>query len=241
MTIKIYNKEKTRLDWQFDYREHAGIKFKYDVNNRLINKRMNTYFTKEPKTIEWIDSFEPHDTLVDIGANIGLYTLYAAKRGAVVHAFEPHAGNFAELVTNIYINEFDKVKAYPFAIMDKISVNELAMLSIVPAQSHNDFGMNDDRVKHYVAGFTLDYTKVKPHHIKIDVDGIEHLMLKGGESTVLKSNNVKSIILEINEDFKYQKNAVSEILKNNNFIYQEKNKIGVKSNCYNYIFKKKNL
>ena len=192
--IEIWNKDKTRLDWAIDVQERSGIKFKFDNNNRLIKKRMNTFYTKEPKTLEWIDSFEPHDTFVDIGANIGLYTLYAAKRGAVVHAFEPHAGNFAELVTNIYINEFDKVKAYPFAIMDKISVNELAMLSIVPAQSHNDFGMNDDRVKHYVAGFKLDYTKVKPHHIKIDVDGLEDKVIAGMDKSL---ELVKSILVEV--------------------------------------------
>ena len=192
--IEIWNKDKTRLDWAIDVQKRSGIKFKFDNNNRLIKKRMNTFYTKEPKTLEWIDSFEPHDTFVDIGANIGLYTLYAAKRGAVVHAFEPHAGNFAELVTNIYINEFDKVKAYPFAIMDKISVNELAMLSIVPAQSHNDFGMNDDRVKHYVAGFTLDYTKVKPHHIKIDVDGLEDKVIAGMDKSL---ELVKSILVEV--------------------------------------------
>ena len=197
MKIKIYNKEKTRLDWQFDYREHAGIKFKYDINNRLINKRMNTYFTKEPKTIEWIDSFEPHDTLVDIGANIGVYTLYAAKKGAVVHAFEPHAGNFAELVTNIYINDFDKVKAYPFAMMDKNSVDELSMLSIVPAQSHNDFGMNDERVKHFVAGFTLDYMNIDQiHHIKIDVDGLEDKVIMGIMNSL---DTVKSILVEVTD------------------------------------------
>ena len=192
--IEIWNKDKTRLDWAIDVQERSGIKFKFDNNNRLIKKRMNTFYTKEPKTLEWIDSFEPHDTFVDIGANIGLYTLYAAKRGAVVHAFEPHAGNFAELVTNIYINEFNNVKAYPFAVMDKNSVDELAMLSIVPAQSHNDFGMEDERVKHYVAGFKLDYTRVKPHHIKIDVDGLEDKVIAGMDKSL---ELVKSILVEV--------------------------------------------
>lgn len=195
MIHNVWNKDKTRLDWTVPVFEVAGgIKFKFDKDNRLIKKRMNTFFTKEPKTLEWIDSFEPHDTFVDIGANIGVYTMYAAKRGAVVHAFEPHAGNFAELVTNIYINEFDKVKAYPFAVMDKNSVDELAMLSIVPAQSHNDFGMEDDRVKHYVAGFTLDYTRVKPHHIKIDVDGLEDKVIAGMNTSLEK---VKSMLVEV--------------------------------------------
>ena len=46
-----------------------------------------------------------------------------------------------------------------------------------------------------------------PNFIKIDVDGIEHLILKGG-SEVLKSRNLKSISIELNENFKKQFNAV---------------------------------
>lgn len=194
MIYNIWNKDRSRLDWTIPVHEVAGLKFKFDKDNRLIKKRMNTYFTKEPKTLEWIDSFKKGETLVDIGANIGVYTLYAAKKGITVHAFEPHAGNFAELVTNIYINEFDNVKAYPFAVMDKNSVDELAMLSIVPAQSHNDFGMEDDRVKHYVAGFRLDYTRVKPEHIKIDVDGLEAKVIAGMDTSL---ENVKSMLVEV--------------------------------------------
>jgi len=194
MISNVWNKDRTRLDWTFPIKEVAGIKFKYDKDNRLINKRMNTFFTKEPKTLEWINSFKKNEILVDIGANIGVYTLYAAKKGITVHAFEPHAGNFAELVTNIYINEFNNVKAYPFAVMDKNSVDELAMLSIVPAQSHNDFGMEDERVKHYVAGFKLDYTRVKPHHIKIDVDGLEAKVIAGMNTSL---ENVKTMLVEV--------------------------------------------
>jgi len=191
---EIKNPAGTKLDWVFEYKEVAGIKFKFDKNNRIIKKRIDTYFTKEPKTLEWINSFKKGEILVDIGANIGIYTLYAAKKGITVHAFEPHAGNFADLITNIYINEFDSVKAYPFAVMDKNSVDELAMLSIVPAQSHNDFGIEDDRVKHYVAGFKLDYMGINPHHIKIDVDGLEDKVIAGMNTSL---ENVKSILIEV--------------------------------------------
>ena len=58
MISNVWNKDRTRLDWTFPTKEVAGIKFKYDKDNRLINKRMNTFFTKEPKTLEWIDSFK---------------------------------------------------------------------------------------------------------------------------------------------------------------------------------------
>lgn len=40
--------------------------------------RAQTLLTKEPDTIEWIDTFQKDDVLWDIGANVGVYSLYAA-------------------------------------------------------------------------------------------------------------------------------------------------------------------
>jgi len=44
--------------------------------------RANTLLTKEPETIAWIDTFEPGETLWDIGANVGVYSLYAGLKPA---------------------------------------------------------------------------------------------------------------------------------------------------------------
>jgi hypothetical protein len=49
--------------------------------------RANTLLTKEPDTIEWINSFEKEDVFWDIGANNGNYSLYAAIKGIQVMAF----------------------------------------------------------------------------------------------------------------------------------------------------------
>lgn len=195
MVSNIWNTDRTSLDWTIPTHEVAGLKFKYDQFNNLIKKRLNCFFTSEPKTLEWIDSFKKGETLVDIGANIGLYTLYAAKKGINVHAFEPHAGSYADLITNIQINGFDNVKAYPFAIMDKNSVDELSIYSLAPGQSRNDFGIKDQRARHYVAGFTLDHIRVKPEHIKIDVDGLEAKVIAGIKRSF---ENVKSMLVETN-------------------------------------------
>ena len=46
--------------------------------NQLINWRIETLYTKEPETIEWINSFSKKKNIIfwDIGANIGLYSIY---------------------------------------------------------------------------------------------------------------------------------------------------------------------
>ena len=61
----------------------------YVTLNRPSAGRAATMLTKQPATIEWIDRFQPGSVFWDIGANVGVYTLYAALRGDTrVVAFE---------------------------------------------------------------------------------------------------------------------------------------------------------
>ena len=81
-------------------------------------------YTKEKDTIAWIDSMQPGETFIDIGANMGIYTIYAAKRGLKVIAFEPEAQNYALLCRSIMINELD-VQAYCVALSDEWKADSL--------------------------------------------------------------------------------------------------------------------
>lgn len=80
--------------------------------------RAETLFTKEEGTIRWLHAnCRQGDIVYDIGANIGLYTVVAARlvgRTGVVYAFEPHAANVAHLLENVKINDLEgqvRVKA----------------------------------------------------------------------------------------------------------------------------------
>ena len=59
----------------------------------------------------------------------------------------------------------------------------------------------------------------KPDYIKIDVDGIEHLILEGIANTF---QNVKSILVEVNDKFEKQNKNVKKILENNGFVMKLK-------------------
>ena len=61
----------------------------------------------------------------------------------------------------------------------------------------------------------------KPSLVKIDVDGIEHLILKGATKT-LKSQELKSLFIEVNDDFKEQAQQVKNILESAGFALKEK-------------------
>ena len=59
-----------------------GNKINFFVPNQIIEYRVNTILTKEPETIEWINKFRENKKNIfwDIGANIGLFSIYAATK-----------------------------------------------------------------------------------------------------------------------------------------------------------------
>ena len=75
------------------------------VPNRLSYYRVDTFHLKEPETLEWVDNFKKESVFWDIGANIGLYSCYAAKKNFTkVYAFEPSIFNLEWLGKNIFLN-----------------------------------------------------------------------------------------------------------------------------------------
>ncbi len=67
---------------------HKQIKMFFYVPNPLNKYRIKTFSTKEPETLAWIDSFESDAVFWDVGANIGLYSIYAVKtKNALVFVY----------------------------------------------------------------------------------------------------------------------------------------------------------
>ena len=93
-----------------------GKNIRFFAPNYITNRLVDEFFTKEPETIEWIDSFkEDEDKIIfwDIGANIGIYSIYAALKyqNIEVISFEPSTSNLRILSRNISINKLeDKIK-----------------------------------------------------------------------------------------------------------------------------------
>src|SRR5687768_10944152 len=73
---------------------HRGVDFVFARPNAINRFRVETFTTKEPETLEWIDTIPKGSVVWDIGANVGLYANYAAKaRDCLVFAFEPSVFN----------------------------------------------------------------------------------------------------------------------------------------------------
>ena len=111
--------------------EHRGTRLAAAVPNGLNRYRAATFATKEPETLEWIDRMSEKSVLWDVGANVGLYSCYAAKaRGCRVFAFEPSVFNLEILARNIFLNQLtDRITIVPLPLSDRMAFSKLNMTS----------------------------------------------------------------------------------------------------------------
>lgn len=191
-----------------------GHLLRYFTPNRTARWRCETLFTKEPCTIEWLRRLRPGDVLLDVGANVGMYTVFAAAaKGATVYAFEPESQNFAALVKNIVLNDLQgRVLPYCAALSDANRLDRLYLSRFEwdGAGSLHSFGADvghdlQPRSAGFVQGcisFTIDEAVrlgaiAQPRFLKLDVDGFEHKVVAGAMET-LANPVLESLCIEIN-------------------------------------------
>jgi FkbM family methyltransferase len=190
----------------------SGPDLLFAVPNKTAQWRVDTFHTKEPETIAWIDRFSRGDLMLDIGANVGTYSVYAAAvAGARVIAFEPESQNYALLNENIFMNRLDdSVRAIPLAVSDDTGIDAFNLSSWGAGGSCHStgsaIGFNGKAFKpDFVQGafkVTLDslsswFESSAKVHLKVDVDGLEPNVIAGGEG-LLEKRAFASVLIEIN-------------------------------------------
>jgi len=86
------------------------LPFAIDFSAEIPRFRAETFWSKEPETLEWINrnlgEKSNVDLFIDVGANIGIYSLYASivNQGVSIISIEPFSTNFLELEKNISLN-----------------------------------------------------------------------------------------------------------------------------------------
>ena len=214
--------------------KHGQMELVFAVPNQLNRFRINTFSSKEPETLEWIDSIPEGTVLWDVGANVGLYSCYAAKsRHCRVFSFEPSVFNLELLARNIFINDMvDRVTIVPLPLSDSVHVNTLNMTSTewggalsTFGKSYGDDGKTMTKIFEFSSvGMPMDEVVrllniPQPQYIKMDVDGIEHLILVGGQTVLQKT---LGLIIEVNEDFDEQTINVAKYCKEAGLVFKEK-------------------
>jgi FkbM family methyltransferase len=238
----------------------GSVNFTFYIPNSICDMRANTLSTKEPETLEWIDKFADGGVLYDIGANVGIYTVYHAKtQNALVYAFEPSVFNLPTLVKNVNINNLQSKVRFIFnPLTSSNQISDFKLADTNEGGAYNafgvDFGHDGSPMKsicsYKTLGLNLDYLlesgtiKDKPRLIKIDVDGIEHIIL-GGAIKTLSDPVCKSVLVEIDEIFSEQGQEVKRILKSCGFEFAYKKRApyfeaqGPNAGTYNHIWVKR--
>ncbi len=235
-------------------------KINFFVPNYLTNYRVDTFFSKEPETLEWINNFANIKKIIfwDIGSNIGLYSIYAAIKhdNISVISFEPSTSNLRVLSRNLSINNLNKkVKISQFPLTTKNKGYQLMMeSSFKEGGALHSYGKNINyegkkiniKNNYMLYGFSIDYIINHldfeiPDYIKIDVDGLEHNILEGGKNMLTKKK-IKGLLIEVNENYTEQFNKVKNIMKRNGFKLKAKEQSKLITfnkefkNSFNYIF-----
>ena len=159
----------------------------------MMRWRAKTFLKKEPTTLEWLQSLEPESILIDIGANVGIYSIPSALfHVSKVVCVEPEPRSYSSLLRNIEINNIpeDKIEALPLAISTEFedSITRLYLTKDEPGSSCHQLGRNQNHLLQPLSKNRISrsvYTKSLasiidsyagsglPIHIKIHVDGIE--------------------------------------------------------------------
>jgi FkbM family methyltransferase len=232
---------------------HDATQLRFVVPNHVNSWRVHSFSDKEPETLQWIDGMPPGAVLWDIGANVGLYSCYAAKRrGATVYAFEPSVFNLELLARNVWLNGLcERVTIVPLPLADRLMTSTLNMTTTEWGGAMSTFaetwkydGSVLDKVFEFrTLGLSMDQARdtlgvAQPAYIKMDVDGLEHLILKGGLSVL---RGARGVLVEINDAFERQAVEAAVHLLAAGLVLKEKRHAaifdrGALSSCFNQIW-----
>ncbi len=160
----------------------------------------------EPKIFSFLNKYlKDGMTYVDVGANIGVYTLFAAKRvgRGKVFAFEPQPKTFNRLIENIQLSKLKNIIAEQAAVGEKEGEIEIVTNDKYSSVSYTKHINSDSAALNRCKIIKLDaYFEALNHidYLKIDVEGFEFYVLKGAEQ-MLKTKIPSIIQLELIEKF----------------------------------------
>ncbi|MBM4133129.1 MAG: FkbM family methyltransferase [Nitrospira sp.] len=190
-----------------------GLTIKVGVASEVEQYRADSYASKEPETLDWLDqNLHEGDVFVDIGANIGLYSLYAAKRRPTskIFAIEPESQNFSRLCRNIVLNECSNIVPCNFPMAERHEFNLFYVSTFEEGAALHSFGgvsrfqadsspavLTQGAVSLSLDLLIEEYGWPYPALIKIDVDGLEAKILAGARR-VLESGQVRTVLIEFN-------------------------------------------
>ena len=214
--LKRKNKEQP-----IDINYH-DVKFRiYPHNNTIESKMFISSRLREGKELSIIQNYIKNGGIfLDIGANIGYYSLMAAKFGAKkVIGIEPNPIVLDRFKENIKFNKFDKqIKTFQVGVGEKRETKELRL-------SHIDMGsssivntkLNSDKVKIKILPLSEILKKEgisKVDVLKIDIEGFEDKALFPYFKTLNKKSYPRLILMEDSSQSDWDENILEWLFAN---------------------------
>jgi len=219
--LKIFNPKSLPNNFKCYVPHPYIIKNEYGFLALVIDGFTMSVFTRgyETNVLEKI-KLKNNSVFVDIGSNLGFYTLFAAKKSpeGFIISIEPDKDLYEKIVKNVKVNNFDNVKCINVAIWDKNDQEIRLYEDIISGHNPTCFGGGEKYS--IIKTRTLDsivseYGLKKIDWMKIDVETAEVNVLEGAKNSLDITNN---LIVEIHS--RYNGKKCKEILKNNGFNIQ---------------------
>jgi FkbM family methyltransferase len=202
------------LEYAIQNRHQTYVGVKLHSEHSRIRHRNRYASEKEPDLVHFLDRLPKETIFWDVGANVGFFSIYAAKRGMRVLAFEPDQLTCGVLNRNIFLNGVsDRCIALPIALNDSDVIDVLSMKEFLPANAYNTFGRQTNEYgRDFVpvfsqgsVGLTGDGIRLgtslaglaQPSFVKIDVDGNELKVVAGMKQ---KLSNARFVCIELSKE-----------------------------------------
>lgn len=156
----------------------VGIKFRLNLDDNVTDGRILTSFNRYDRSeIEILKSICENGTFIDIGANIGLYSLIMAAEGNDVLSIEPNPKTLSRLKYNVSLNDFgSRISILPIGIGDEGELPLVSSGDLGDANIRPDISGNAESITVTVRPLidVLVENKIERiDGIKIDIEGME--------------------------------------------------------------------
>ncbi len=176
-----------------------GMDFWYKFNDKFVGQRIALRKYEEYESLLMLRNVDKNSVVVDVGANIGYYTLLLAKICKKVYAIEPDKECFEILFKNVEENNLKNVVLINKAVSDKEG-EEYFMVDNENFGNHKIVTSNQKQVTR-IKTIKLDQEiQEKIDLMKIDVQGHEPQVIAGAKNIIKKYSPI--LFLEYNGDSK---------------------------------------
>jgi FkbM family methyltransferase len=174
--------------------ERHSIKYKLDIST-LLDHSIYFYRIRDKAWDNLFKLLEKDFNVIDVGANIGFLSLNFAVRcpAGMIYAFEPDSDTFQKLGENVRLNNIDNIRVYKKALGSEPGTGELYKMyrsnpganrilsgkppAVIPSEKVEISTLDEMDRERPFAGVRL---------LKIDVEGFELFVIRGGRNLILK-------------------------------------------------------